>query len=624
MNANAVCPECGSTLQADAPMGLCPRCVLGLGMPGGEPTGEHVASPADPASLPPESLVGAFPQLEIGPEIGRGGMGVVYKARQTKLDRAVALKVIRPESADAPGFASRFDREAKAMARLNHPNILMIHDFGETDDLCYLVMELVEGYDLRERLRHGPLEVEQALAIALQICDALQYAHEMGVVHRDIKPENVLIDARRGVKLADFGLAKLTQPEGGWSLTATRNVLGTPRYMAPEQLERPREVDHRADVYAVGVLLYEMLTGEVPFGRYQALSEVIDTDESLDEIIDAALARDPAKRYQSVAELRKDLAEFAEEVYEIPQPSVVLPARIVAAPPARSSPTISALTAWGWVLLIGFFVFNGMVRELARENFDAGPLRFAVYLGMIFVFINVLGWWLSWTRSAGAWVAGIILVGGAAMYNGMVEQNLARGLPRVLGYNLGLLLILDLAAWWWWGTVRDDRAARGRGALAGAGTAGPPSPEEYRQVQWPAIWLMIVGAIDGMLLVAAPLMLFLPVPPERPQQTMVALGMLYLAFGLFGVGILTCGVLLLLSPRARGVGRLGAILALLPLHPGFPFGVPVGIWTLLRLRGLDEQARRAMEAAPAAAVEAKPAVAGASAVVGDTRWQESR
>jgi serine/threonine protein kinase len=264
-----------------------------------------------------------IPDLEVMEPIGWGGMGVVYKARQVKLDRLVALKVIRPEVAEHPGFLERFSREARAMARLTHPNVVMIHDFGEVNGLFHLVMQLVEGRNLRRRIDRGPLEPRGALVIALQVCDALQYAHERGVVHRDIKPENVLLD-RAGVKIADFGLAKLLLPGTDGGKTATRAFLGTPFYMAPEQLERPKEVDHRVDIFALGVVLYEMLAGVIPYGRYELLSEKVGTEDELDEVVGKALARDPSERYESVAELRHDLAEIAQDHYELPDTAAVL------------------------------------------------------------------------------------------------------------------------------------------------------------------------------------------------------------------------------------------------------------------------------------------------------------
>jgi serine/threonine protein kinase len=271
---------------------------------------------AVPPSIPPE--------LEILEPLGRGGMGVVYRTRQIKLDRLVALKLIRPESADDPAFFERFSREARAMARLNHPNIVTVHDFGETGGLCYLVMELVEGSDLRTRIKNGPVDPKAAILIAMQICDALDYAHQRGVIHRDIKPENILLDPVRGVRIADFGLAKLLLPGSDPSLTATQHVMGTPHYMAPESLDGAREIDHRSDVFSLGVVLYEMLTGELPLGRYELPSETVGTDEQLDEILEKALARKRSDRYGSIADFRRELAELAENEYELPDFRAIL------------------------------------------------------------------------------------------------------------------------------------------------------------------------------------------------------------------------------------------------------------------------------------------------------------
>jgi serine/threonine protein kinase len=183
------------------------------------------------------------------------------------LDRTVALKILPPEVGSDPAFAERFTREAQALAKLTHPNIVMVFDFGETNGYYYFVMEYVDGINLRQSLQLGHVSAEEALAIIPQICDALQYAHDEGIVHRDIKPENVLLDRRGRVKIADFGLAKLVgATQSGLSLTGTQQVMGTPHYMAPEQMERPATVDHRADIYSLGVVFYELLTGELPLG----------------------------------------------------------------------------------------------------------------------------------------------------------------------------------------------------------------------------------------------------------------------------------------------------------------------------------------------------------------------
>jgi serine/threonine protein kinase len=258
--------------------------------------------------------------LEILELLGQGGMGAVYKARQPKLDRFVALKIL-PPGRDA-AFAERFTREARALAKLSHPAIVAVHDFGQTGDpgaaepealatkqrLYYFIMEYVDGVNLRQTLSAGTLTPTEALQIVPQICAALQYAHEEGIVHRDIKPENILLDKKGRVKIADFGLAKLLDRDSlSFQLTATHQVMGTPHYMAPEQMERPLEVDHRADIYSLGVVLYEMLTGELPLGRFAPPSQKANVDVRLDEVVLRALEKQPERRYQRVSEVKTDL-----------------------------------------------------------------------------------------------------------------------------------------------------------------------------------------------------------------------------------------------------------------------------------------------------------------------------
>jgi serine/threonine protein kinase len=299
-------------------------------------------------------------------------MGVVYKARQMKLDRLVALKLIRPESADDPAFAERFRREARAMARMNHPNIVVIHDFGETAGLFYLVMELVEGTDLRRRLRHGPLEPKAAMLIALQVCDALEYAHERGVIHRDIKPENILLDPVRGVRIADFGLARLIQPAGDYGLTSTQHVLGTPHYIAPESLESPRDIDHRSDIFSLGVVLYEMLTGELPLGRYELPSETARTDEELDEIVQKAMARKRSDRYESVASLRHDLAEFAENECELPDFRSLIAETLGPEIEQKGKRNGDSGVEWSWLVALARWLFRPGDRKEVTDEFESG------------------------------------------------------------------------------------------------------------------------------------------------------------------------------------------------------------------------------------------------------------
>ena len=218
---NRPCLKCGAPPAAGTVDGLCPACLLALNLASqtdftGEsaPPGVKTGSPP-PAAPAPGDLAKYFPQLEIVECLGRGGMGVVYKARQPRLNRLVALKILAPEREKDPAFAGRFEKEAQALARLSHPNIVTVHDFGEAGGMYYLLMEFVDGVTLRQLLAAGRVSPREALAIVPQICDALQFAHDLGIVHRDIKPENILMDRRGRVKVADFGLAKMMEPEAG-------------------------------------------------------------------------------------------------------------------------------------------------------------------------------------------------------------------------------------------------------------------------------------------------------------------------------------------------------------------------------------------------------------------------
>ncbi len=282
-------------------------------------TDEPAAMPAPPT---PAELAPSFPQLEILECLGRGGMGVVYKARQPQLDRFVALKILAPERVTDARFADRFLREAQALARLNHPNIVTIHDFGQAGGYFYLLMEFIDGLNLRDLLRRGPIAPKEALAIVPAICEALQFAHDRGVIHRDIKPENILLDKEGRVKIADFGIARMMRgpgvgepaaPPGGAaapSLTS-EGILGTPKYMAPEQAEKPGEADHRADIYSLGVVFYEMLTGELPGKSLEPPSKKVHIDVRLDEIVLRALEKKPELRFQQASVFKTQVETLA-------------------------------------------------------------------------------------------------------------------------------------------------------------------------------------------------------------------------------------------------------------------------------------------------------------------------
>jgi eukaryotic-like serine/threonine-protein kinase len=195
---------------------------------------------------------------------------------------------------------------------LNHPNIVAVYDYGEADGMFFLLMEFVDGMTLRQLLRAGQMKPESALAIVPPICDALQFAHEQGVVHRDIKPENVLLDKQGRVKIADFGIAKLVGGDPSQvGLTEERSIIGTPHYMAPEQVEQPNRVDHRADIYSLGVVFYELLTGELPLGKFLPPSKKIQVDVRLDEVVLHALEKEPDRRYQKASQIRTDMETIA-------------------------------------------------------------------------------------------------------------------------------------------------------------------------------------------------------------------------------------------------------------------------------------------------------------------------
>jgi predicted Ser/Thr protein kinase len=306
-------------LPADAPMGICPACLASAGF--GIITNEVQAEKRPFQPPTPEELAVHFPQLEVLGLLGCGGMGAVYKARQKRLDRVVALKILPRGIGTGPGFAERFEREARALAKLHHPRIVTLYEFGEADGLYYFLMEFVDGLTLRQLLSGRRLAPAEALAIVPKICDALQFAHDAGIVHRDIKPENILLGKDGEVKIADFGVAKIVADAGAAepgstgsapapsAQTEVDGVIGTPAYMAPEQMTHPGEVDHRADIYALGVVLYQMLTGELPAKRVEPPSNKVRIDVRLDEVVLRALEKDPNLRYQRAGEVKTAVEE---------------------------------------------------------------------------------------------------------------------------------------------------------------------------------------------------------------------------------------------------------------------------------------------------------------------------
>ena len=310
-------------------------------------------------------------------------MGVVYKARHRGLDRWVALKILPAAAERDPAFAERFAREARALAKLDHPNIVAVHDSGEADGLYYFIMEYVDGANLRQVLAAGGIKPEQALAIVPQICDALQYAHDQGVVHRDIKPENILVDKQGRVKIADFGLAKIVGREAqNFTLTGIGEVMGTPAYMAPEQVEHPSAVDHRADIYSLGVVFYQMLTGELPLGRFAPPSRKVQIDVRLDEVVLRALEKEPGLRYQQAGEVRTELETIAgtPSAKNTAEPSV----------PPRTEPN-----PWQPVLaILGIFIFSVLFVAAFALPFPANAMIFVMSpMGLAVALLKMAGLW---------------------------------------------------------------------------------------------------------------------------------------------------------------------------------------------------------------------------------------
>ena len=462
------CPKCGAALGTDAPEGLCPRCLLQMNLDaptqftgaGGSGVAASMSTPPPPPPPSVEDIAKHFPQLEIIECLGRGGMGVVYKARQPRLNRMVALKVLAPGRQQDPQFAERFLREAQALAKLNHPNIVTVYDFGESDGLFYLLMEFVDGVTLRGLLHGGKTSPEQALAIVPRICEALQFAHEAGVVHRDIKPENILLDKQGRVKIADFGIARILGVEGQPEHTRDRYVIGTPYYMAPEQVEKPLSVDHRADIYSLGVVFYEMLTGELPLGRFALPSQKVQVDVRLDDVVLRALEKEPQMRYQHASQVKSDVETIssggtgglAAAVANVPPPPAVPPPPPAAAATEGSFPegepvfSRKAIIGAVWAgILIFAFIPLGVVRVEASQNY--GPPTWERILVMTIFALGItaplgttiLGWLaVGDVRRSGGKIHGM----GLAVFDGLLFPLLA--LDGLIGFMcyLGANIIL--------------------------------------------------------------------------------------------------------------------------------------------------------------------------------------
>ncbi|MBA7635181.1 Serine/threonine-protein kinase PknD [subsurface metagenome] len=313
------CPICNTDNPSDSK--YCKECAAPF-----PSAGEIYTSPTKTIQTPAKDLskgttfAGRYQIIE---ELGRGGMGVVYKAQDIKLKRTVALKFLPPELTHIPETKERFMREAQAAASLDHPNICTVYEFDEADEITFISMACIEGQSLRKRIESGPLNLDEALNIAIQAAEGLKKAHKKGVVHRDIKSANIMVTEEDQAKIMDFGLARVT---GGTLVTKEGMTMGTIAYMSPEQA-RGEAVDHRTDIWSLGVVLYEMISGQLPFkGEYdQAVVYSILNEEprpiadlefensaAIEKVVEKALAKNPDDRYQHIDELLNDLKSLAK------------------------------------------------------------------------------------------------------------------------------------------------------------------------------------------------------------------------------------------------------------------------------------------------------------------------
>lgn len=472
---------------------------------------------ADEDALPipahtPDELAPHFPQLEILECLGRGGMGVVYKARQKSLKRLVALKLLAPERADDPQFAARFEKEAHALAALNHPNIVGVYDFGQAGGFYFLLMEFVDGVNLRQLMQAKKLTPKEALSIVPPVCEALQCAHDHGIVHRDIKPENLLIDKAGTVKIADFGIAKIVESDAGFASCTndsglqsseqmplqtrmSASLFGTPDYAAPEQQDSTVATDHRADIYSLGVVLYEMLTGERPQRNFVPPSKRVQVDIRIDEIVLRALEMTPELRFQTAAEFRTQVVTMTNGATV---PSVD---PNVAAAPSRFSRTAvvgACLVGMGLLSLVLSFLVDATATRSAAHNGVIEPNHSAMSVTPALIgaallygfFAALLGWIsVSQIRRSGGRIHGLWL----AVFDGLLPPLLAldalifaafagavhflRGgtdmhMPvwlRLLLFALGVLTIA-LVVW------VDFRITRAVWRAVNPGAAGAPPP----------------------------------------------------------------------------------------------------------------------------------------------------
>lgn len=562
------CPQCGAELPVDAPSGLCPGCLLKRGFESNPAGLADTAAPTASRFTAPSAaeLARHFPQLEVLELLGHGGMGAVYKARQPALDRLVAIKILPAEVGRDPAFAERFAREARALARLNHPNIVGIHDFGQVDGLYYFVMEYVDGVSLRQLVEQRRLDPSQALALVPQICEALQFAHDEGIVHRDVKPENILLDRRGRVKIADFGLAKLLGLSAdGATLTRIEQVMGTPLYMAPEQMQASHAVDHRADIYSLGVVFYEMLTGELPLGRFAPPSHKVQVDVRLDEVVLRTLEREPDRRYQHASDVKTEV----ESIVASPMPAAAVSAKEAALTMPAPCPAQVRVPAIG-LLITG--IFNWIWMPLA-----GGAIAYAYSASPRTHLSNAEGALLTLAALAILTLSGCIIIAALKMMRCQAYPLAIIGSVLAMLVSPGNLIGLPIGIWAL--VILTQRDVKRAFSLVAARHPNCGT----RFVGAPSACLFVLAGIS----VVAVLGIAIWFGPGRLFSALLALHALFLA----------SAATVMLRLRARRYALFALILAgiFFPLAVGLPplalwpamiplwLGMPVALWAVATL-----------------------------------------
>lgn len=603
------CPQCHGMLPPGRTEGLCPKCLIEQGLQTSPPSLAPTQSSDRGGGLPafvaatPEELAPNFPQLEILELLGVGGMGAVYKARQASLDRIVALKVLPLEVGQDHSFAERFTREAKALARLNHPHIVTIHDIGQANGLYYIVMEYIDGANLRQMINAQSLSPQQILALVPQLCEALQYAHDEGIVHRDIKPENILVDKRGRAKVADFGLAKILGDQlVHTSLTATQQVMGTLRYMAPEQMLGARDVDHRADLYALGVVFYELLTGDLPLGRFPLPSEKAQCDTRLDEVVLKALERERERRYQQASDIKTDVETISGSYAA----KTVAQAISKAAPLSKlSNEEFEAAAdevrgpAWGLMIvsIVQFLLIVVLWGSITSVDKVWGPDHQPMRVGYSPNWFSV-GLFLTLPFS-------LLIIAAAVQMKRLRSYEFAviGSVLAIMPLGVTCIFTLPLGLWSLLVLLRPQVRAAFRtpvrerpGHLSNLSISSQPLSESNfeavaAEMRPAATGMFVLGVLQLVISLGVLIAWFVVQSPWKPGSQIGDPGIMFIAAwnACLSLLYLAAGIQMR-RLRNYELGMIASIVAMLPLGMGWILSAAIGLWCLLVLKRPQSQA----------------------------------